>query len=165
MLAWCEARKHPSGVSDWDDIRILVRRSTDDGKTWSAPKSIADVDGPKQKNPFALKMKNVDPTAVTYNNPVMIAGKDGTVHILFCLEYMRCFYQHSTDDGITFSKPVEITAAFGAFTKDYDWKVLATGPRSQHSTQDWTPHRPRVAIYRHWWQRPSPQRDRHDLQR
>ncbi|MBL9133815.1 MAG: exo-alpha-sialidase, partial [Verrucomicrobiaceae bacterium] len=83
VLAWCEARK---GGGDWSDIRILLRRSTDDGKTWSAPQSIADVPGPKQKNPFALRLKNVDTTQVTYNNPVLIADKDGTVHMLFCLE-------------------------------------------------------------------------------
>jgi hypothetical protein len=133
VLAWCEARKRAAGVSDWDDIRILLRRSTDDGKTWSAPKSIANVEGPKQKNPFALKMKNVDPNDVTYNNPVLIADKDGTVHMLFCLEYERVFYQRSEDDGLTFSKPTEITTAFEAFKKDYDWKVLATGPN--HSIQ------------------------------
>ncbi|MCW0221495.1 MAG: glycoside hydrolase [Prosthecobacter sp.] len=128
VLAWCEARKRAAGVSDWDDIRILMRRSTDEGLTWSAPKSIADVPGPKTKNPFALVMKNVDPKDVTYNNPVMIADKDGTVHMVFCLEYMRTFYQRSTDDGLSWSTPVEITAAFETFHKDYDWKVLATGP-------------------------------------
>jgi sialidase-1 len=128
VLAWCEARKRPAGVSDWDDIRILLRRSTDDGKTWTAPKSIANVEGPKQKNPFALKMKNVDPNDVTYNNPVLIADKDGTVHMLFCLEYERVFYQCSNDDGLTFSAPSEITSTFETFKKDYDWKVLATGP-------------------------------------
>jgi len=133
VLAWCEARKRPAGVSDWDDIRILLRRSTDDGKTWSEPKSIASVEGPKTKNPFALKMKNVDPSDVTYNNPVLIADKDGTVHMLFCLEYERAFYQRSDDDGVSWSKPTEITATFDAFKKDYDWKVLATGPN--HSIQ------------------------------
>ena len=133
VLAWCEARKRPAGVSDWDDIRILLRRSTDDGKTWSAPRSIADVPGPKTKNPFALRMKNVDPNDVTYNNPVLIADRDGTVHMLFCLEYMRVFYQRSQDDGLTFSRPTEITSAFEPFKKDYDWKVLATGPN--HSIQ------------------------------
>lgn len=133
VLTWCEARKRAAGVSDWDDIRILLRRSTDEGKTWSEPKSIANVEGPKAKNPFALKMKNVDPNDVTYNNPVLIADKDGTVHMLFCLEYERCFYQRSDDDGLTWSKPTEITSAFDAFKKDYDWKVLATGP--DHSIQ------------------------------
>jgi sialidase-1 len=133
VLAWCEARKRPAGVSDWDDIRILLRRSTDDGKTWSAPKSIANVEGPKQKNHFALKMKNVDPNDVTYNNPVLIADKDGAVHMLFCLEYERVFYQRSDDDGVSWSQPSEITAAFEPFKKHYDWKVLATGPN--HSIQ------------------------------
>ena len=133
VLAWCEARKRAAGVSDWDDIRILLRRSTDDGRTWSPPKSIADVPGPKAKNPFAMAMKNVDPKDVTYNNPVLIADKDGTVHMLFCLEYMRCFYQQSKDDGVTWSSPVEITKAFDALQKDYAWKVLATGPN--HSIQ------------------------------
>ncbi len=130
VLAWCEARK---GGGDWSDIRILLRRSTDDGRTWSAPASIANVEGPKDKNPFALQVKNVKKDDVTYNNPVLIAGKDGTVHMLFCLEYMRCFYQRSEDDGVSWSKPVEITSTFEAFKKDYAWKVLATGP--DHSIQ------------------------------
>jgi sialidase-1 len=130
ILAWCEARKKGG---DWDDINILLRRSTDDGKTWSPPQSIANLPGAKAKNPFSLRMKNVDPNDVTYNNPVLIADKDGTVHMLFCLEYMRCFYQRSSDDGVTFSTPVEITATFEGLRKAYDWKVLATGP--DHSIQ------------------------------
>lgn len=130
VLAWCEARKKGG---DWDQIEILMRRSTDEGKTWSEPLKAANVPGPKTKNPFSLAMKNVDPTDVTYNNPVLIADRDGTVHMLFCLEYMRCFYQRSTDDGLTWSTPVEITDTFDAFRKNYEWKVLATGPN--HSIQ------------------------------
>jgi len=125
VLAWCEARRRGG---DWDDIRILLRRSTDDGKTWSAPQSIVDVPGPKAKNPFALRVKNVRREDVTYNNPVLIADRDGTVHMLFCLEYERCFYQKSDDDGLTWSTPVEITGTFEAFRPEYEWKVLATGP-------------------------------------
>jgi sialidase-1 len=131
VLAWCEARKNVG--NDWDDIDILLRRSTDDGMTWDEAKKIVHVDGPKTKNPFSLRLKSTDPNTVTYNNPVMIADRDGTVHLVFCLEYMRSFYQRSEDDGITWSKPVEITKAFEPFRKDYDWKVLATGPN--HSIQ------------------------------
>src|SRR6185369_4491316 len=58
VLAWCEARKKGG---DWDAIDILQRRSTDDGKTWSEAKSVADVPGPKKKNPFALAIKSVKP--------------------------------------------------------------------------------------------------------
>jgi sialidase-1 len=133
VLAWCEARKRPAGASDWDDVRILLRRSTDDGKTWSPPRSIADVPGPKKKNPSALRLKGVDPGTVTYHNPVLVADRDGTVHMLFCLEYMRCFYQRSEDDGLTWSAPTEITRTFESFKKDYAWVVLATGPN--HSIQ------------------------------
>ena len=130
VLAWCEARKNGG---DWDDIRILLRRSTDDGKTWSEPKSFAEVPGPKTKNPFALAVKGVRAEAVTYNNPVLIADCDGPVHMVFCLEYMRCFCQRSGDDGLSWSQPVEITKTFEKFRAAYDWKVLATGPN--HSIQ------------------------------
>ncbi|MGH9844398.1 MAG: sialidase family protein [Blastocatellia bacterium] len=126
MLAYCEARKSERG--DWNTIDILLRRSTDGGKTWDAPRKIANVEGPKTKNPAALAQKLANPDDVTYNNAVMIADKSGAVHFLFCLEYMRCFYARSDDDGLTFSKPVEITATFEQFRSEYNWKVLATGP-------------------------------------
>lgn len=131
VLAWCEARVNAG--HDWDDIDILLRRSTDDGHTWSEVQKIVQVDGPKEKNPFALRLKRTDPRTVTYNNPVLIPDRDGTIHMLFCLEYMRCFYQRSDDDGVSWSRPVEITQTFEAFRSDYDWKVLATGPN--HSIQ------------------------------
>jgi sialidase-1 len=130
VLAWCEARRDGS---DWDDIKILLRRSTDEGATWGAPQSIVDVPGEKRKNPAALGLKHTDPTAVTYNNPVLIADRDGPVHMLFCLEYERAFHQRSDDDGVTWSAPVEITAAFDKFKDRYPWVVLATGPN--HSIQ------------------------------
>ena len=132
LLAYCEARKSDQG--DWRTIDIMLRRSTDGGKTWSPQQKIADVPGPKIKNPVALAQKLADPSDVTYNNPVAIVdqqastGGKSVVHFLFCLEYMRCFYMRSDDDGQTFSKPVEITATFDKFRPEYDWKVLATGP-------------------------------------
>ncbi len=127
ILAYAEARKSDRG--DWGPIDIVLRRSTDQGKTFSEAKVIAQVDGPKQKNPVALAQSLARPDDVTYNNPVAIAGrKPGVVHFVFCLEYARAFYMRSDDDGQTFSKPVEITSAFEPFRKEYDWKVLATGP-------------------------------------
>ena len=65
---------------------------------------------------------------MTYNNPVAFANRDGSVQFLFCLEYCRCFSLRSDDEGVTWTKPVEITATFDKFRSEYDWKVLATGP-------------------------------------
>ncbi len=125
VLAWCEARKRGS---DWDMIDILLRRSTDNGRTFDLPKCIAEVKGPITKNPFALRVKDVNTNDVTYNNPVLIPDRDGSVHGLFCVEYMRCFYMRSADDGVTWGASVEITAVFEKFRTAYDWRVLATGP-------------------------------------
>ena len=125
VLAWCEARKKGS---DWDAIDILLRRSTDDGKTWGEPQKFPDVPGPKAKNPVSLRMKFVDPADVTYNNPVLIPDRDGTVHGLFCLEYMRLLLHPQHRRRRHLSAPVEITSAFEPFHKSYAWKVIATGP-------------------------------------
>jgi sialidase-1 len=127
VLAYCEGRK--TGKGDWDTIDLFLRRSLDGGKTWEASKKIAEVPGPKSRSAVALAQKKVNAEDVTYNNPVAIVDrKRGMVHLLFCLEYERCFVIHSDDEGVTFTKPVEITSAFAKFRGSYDWKVLATGP-------------------------------------
>jgi sialidase-1 len=107
-----------------------MRRSTDGGRSFDSPRRIADVPGPHRKNPVALAQGLAATNDVTYNNPVLIpdAKRRGVVHMVFNLEYMRAFYQRSEDDGISWSKPVEITKAFDEFRPEYDWKVLATGP-------------------------------------
>ena len=127
LLAFCEARRGTRG--DWGAIDILLRRGTESGKTWSAPQKIATLAGPHQKNPVAVKQNLAGSDEVTYNNPLTIVDAgSGAVHFLFCLEYMRAFYQRSDDDGRSFTKPVEITAGFDEFRKRYAWQVLATGP-------------------------------------
>jgi sialidase-1 len=127
VLAYGEARKTKRG--DWGTIDIMLRRSTDGGKTWSPQRSLAQVPGPKSKNPVAFAQKLATTDEVTYSNPVAIPGRaPRTVHFVFCLEYMRAFYVRSDDDGVTFSAPREITSAFEGFRSKYDWKVLATGP-------------------------------------
>lgn len=127
ILAYCEARKNPKG--DWGAIDIMLRRGTDGGKSWSPQRIIASVAGPHHKNPVALAQKLATEGEVTYNNPVAIADRQrGVVHFVFCIEYMRAFCMRSDDDGQTFSAPREITPAFEPFRREYDWKVLATGP-------------------------------------
>jgi sialidase-1 len=133
VLAYCEARKY-TGL-DWDDIEIFLRRSTDGGKTWSAPQTLPRPEEKLERNPVALANPELARRAplvregqIAFNNPVAIADRAGPVHFLYCVDYYRCFYLRSDDDGVTFSKPVEITSTFAQFRKDYDVKVLATGP-------------------------------------
>jgi sialidase-1 len=130
VLAYCEARKY-SG-SDWGELEIHLRRSTDGGRTWSPAKQIAHL-GPRaaSRNPARPKAPNQtreEAEGQTVNNPVAIAGRDGTVHFLYCIEYQRVFYMRSDDDGVTWSKPVEITSVFDQYRPDLDWQVVATGP-------------------------------------
>jgi len=130
VLAYCEARKFT--VADRGELEIHFRRSTDGGKSWSSAKQVAHLGPRLSRNPHmpeAKKSKNMGgPNEQTVNNPVGIAGRDGTVHLLYCVEYMRCFYIRSEDDGVTWSAPVEITSTFDQFRSELDWQVIATGP-------------------------------------
>jgi sialidase-1 len=126
ILAYTEARRTGSG--DWDSIDILMRRSSDGGSTFSPQRVIAHAPGKIERSTVAIERNQGKLNDITYNNPVAIADRNGTVHFLFCVEYMRAFYMRSDDDGRTFSTPVEITSAFERFRPEYAWRVLATGP-------------------------------------
>jgi sialidase-1 len=126
VLAYCEARKH-TGL-DWDDIEILLRRSTDGGKTWSEPEPLPRPDGRFARNPAAVAKGLARDGQITLNNPVAVVDGAGPVHFLYCVDYGRCFYLRSDDDGLTFGKPVEITRTLERFRKDYNCRVFGTGP-------------------------------------
>lgn len=127
VLAFTEARKSTRG--DWGAQDIVMRRSNDQGKTWTPPRVIARVEGDIQPNQVAIAQNLDQPGQVTYNNIVPIVDrKAGRLHFLFCIEYARCYAMRSDDDGETFSKPTDITSTFEQFREEYDWKVIATGP-------------------------------------
>ena len=125
VLAYAEARKNSS--SDWGEIEVHLRRSTNGGKTWEPSQHIAHRGARLEGNPH--KKNGGGETEQTVNNPVAIVDREtGAIEMLYCINYARCFTMRSTDDGLTWSKPVDVTATFEPFRKHYDWKVIATGP-------------------------------------
>jgi sialidase-1 len=124
VLAYSEARRNNS--SDWGEIEIHLRRSLDGGRTWLAPQQIAHMGPRLEGNP---RKKSGGEREQTVNNPVAIVDRTtGAIEFLYCINYARCFSMRSTDDGVTWSKPVDITGIFEPFRRHYDWKVIATGP-------------------------------------
>ncbi len=124
VLAYCEARR--DSKKDWGEIQIRLRRSIDSGRSWEPAVHIAHLGDRIEGNPHN---KTDGDREQTVNNPVAIIDRNtGSIEFLYCVNYARCFSMRSMDDGITWSKPVEITNSFEPFRSKYDWKVIATGP-------------------------------------
>ncbi len=109
LLAFAEGR-YGKG-KDWDDMDLLMRRSTDNGNTWE---------------PFRVVIPYTKGKPTSNITP--IADKNGIIHLLYHVNYANAYYIRSGDEGKTWTKPVEITYVFDQFKKEYDWKVLAPGP-------------------------------------
>jgi sialidase-1 len=130
VLAFCEARKY-SGL-DWGEIEIHLRRSTDGGRTFGPALQVAHAGPRLPRNPANANQpagKVIGEAGQqTVNNPVPIATRDGVVHLIYCVEYMRCFHISSSDDGVTWSPPDDITATLEQFRSEWEWRSVATGP-------------------------------------
>lgn len=122
-LAFCEGRKHSFG--DAGDIDLLVRRSTDHGKTWSPQQIVWDDGGHTCGNPCVVVDRQTGSIwlLTTWNR-----GDDheGKIIARTSKDTRRVFFTHSTDDGVTWTRPVEITAD----VKKKNWTWYATGPGS-----------------------------------
>lgn len=121
LLAFCEGRKKARG--DAGDIDLLVKRSTDGGKTWG-PQDVVWDDG---ENTCGNPCPVVDQTTgviwlpLTWNH-----GKDTEDRIKQNTgrDSRRVFITQSADNGRTWAKPREITAE----VKRPEWRWYATGP-------------------------------------
>ncbi len=121
VLTFCEGRKHGSG--DAGDIDLMIKRSTDGGRTFSPQQIVWDDAENTCGNPCPV----VDRTTgtiwllMTHN-----LGKDTEHHIDkgTAQSTRTVWLSHSTDDGMTWAKPVEITSS----VKKPEWTWYATGP-------------------------------------
>ena len=119
LLAFAEAR---SG-GDASDIDIVVKRSTDAGKTWSPLQIVKDNADFLEYFPAGeappITVGNQSPV-VDFLDPV----HPGRIWMPFTLENDRVFVAYSDDHGATWSDHVEITSS----AKDPTWGWYATGP-------------------------------------
>ena len=121
LLAFAEGRR--TGAGDAGDIDLVMKRSHDDGASWS-PLTVVGDNGP---NTFGNPCPVVDRTTGTIwllttqnrgtdSEKAIIAGTSQGGRTVWALK--------STDDGRTWPAPVNISAS----VKRPDWTWYATGP-------------------------------------
>jgi sialidase-1 len=107
ILAFAEGRVHGGG--DFGDIDIVLKRSGDKGKTWSALQYVAEFDTLQCGNPAPV----VDLTDPQYpQGRIFLFYNTGNNHEGEVREgkgYKQVWYKTSTDGGHTWSDAVDIT--------------------------------------------------------
>jgi len=115
VLAFAEGR---SNDSDGGDIDLLVKRSTDNGKTWSKQLVVWDDKDNTCGNPCPV----IDKT--TGRIILFMTWNPGTSDEAKAVAGRRPHMCYSDDDGLSWSKPVDLTLT----CKDPTWLWYATGP-------------------------------------
>ena len=121
ILAFAEGRKN--GASDTGDIDLVLKRSEDNGKTWSALSVVWNDAENVCGNPAPVVDKR---TGTIYLLSTWNLGLDHESDIIKQLskDTRRVFVLSSADDGQTWSAPKEITQS----VKLPNWTWYATGP-------------------------------------
>lgn len=135
LLAIAEGRVNDSG--DFGDINLVMKRSTDGGKTWSSLETLVDNDVLQAGNPAPV----VDLLDAKYpNGRIFLFYNTGNNHegeVRKGKGIREVWYITSKDDGKTWSSPVNITQQVhrpnqSAYNEAYnfpeDWRSYANTP-------------------------------------
>lgn len=121
LLAFAEARK--ANCKDEGDIDLVMKRSTDGGKTWGAMQMIWSDGANTCGNPAPVVDQNTGKIhlLMTWN-----LGEDhiADINAGTSKDTRRVYYTASTDNGLTWAPAKEITAS----VKKPAWGWYATGP-------------------------------------
>ncbi|MBL7817134.1 MAG: exo-alpha-sialidase [Saprospiraceae bacterium] len=136
LLAFCEARKHNCG--DHGDVRIVLKRSNDNGKTWGSLQIVAENDSFQAGNPAPVydlwdkKYKN-GRLFLFYNTGTNASEQD----VREGKAIREVWYKTSVDNGKIWSSPVNITPSVSRPNKPSvkpqyrfkeDWRSYANTP-------------------------------------
>lgn len=135
LLAFAEGRVH--GAGDFGDINIVMKRSNDKGKTWSALQYVAEFDTLQCGNPAPV----VDVTDPAFPNGRLFlfynTGNNHEGEVRKGKGYKQVWYKTSTDGGRTWTEPTDITLqvhrpnypqANTAYNFKEDWRTYANTP-------------------------------------
>lgn len=121
LLAFCEGRLESS--HDTGDIQLLMKRSTDNGKTWSKTEILWADAGNTCGNPCPVVDQSTGTIwmLMTWNSGKVPESK---IQPGFGEDSRRVYLMHSTDHGQSWSNAKEITRS----VKKENWTWYATGP-------------------------------------
>ncbi|WAU80028.1 sialidase family protein [Streptomyces sp. Qhu-G9] len=122
LLAFCEGRV--GSRDDFGNIDIVLKRSTDGGLTWGPLQVAAENGDALAGNPAPVVLGTGRILLVHVRNAALAtedAIRRGTVS---AADGRRVWICHSDDDGLTWSRPKEITGQ----TKKPAWRWYATTP-------------------------------------
>ena len=138
ILAFAEGRK--KGCSDTGDIDLVMKRSEDNGKTWSNLLVLRDDGENVCGNPAPVVDES---TGTIHLISTWNLGEDTEKDIIdgTSKDTRRVFVMESNDDGKSWSDPLEITST----VKLDQWTWYATGPCHGIQLKE-GPHRGRLLI-------------------
>lgn len=121
LLAFAEGRKN--GCSDNGDIDLVMKRSEDNGQTWSDLQLVWDDGKRVCGNPAPVVDKS---TGTIHLLATWNLAEDNEQEIIEGLseDTRRIFVMSSSNDGLSWTAPREITAS----VKQENWTWYATGP-------------------------------------
>lgn len=121
LIAFAEGRKN--STSDFGDIDLTYRRSTDNGKTWGELKILYDLDTLAVQNPVPIYVSTANKIVLLFNATSL------SEHDVLNTDYTKdrerkAYSTMSIDDGLTWQTPKEITEQ----VKLNHWRWHAIGP-------------------------------------